>query len=780
MTRVLIAASILLLAGVSLSVFAESKHPSPKVAGFLPELTEESSPICERVLADVRRWYRLGAKNYREYGAGTFPGMTSAFTNKKGELVWAAEAQPDLAPKYLLDGGEIVLAGKKIRLGRYTHNGCGGACERYQILAWTDDRSYAQARQDDALVQRSPPESLEPEFYKGEDGHYYAIALEKPFSGRAAVHAYQLQADASWTRSCYIPVEPEAVTVLPELLALELATQAVMKEGGSTCGSMRTRERWMADLHKAVKIAMYHPKALQEFSDGRSEYVDEFGLFAKDIEGLTLWGLMDIADQELFQQLRQSIGSAKISLAAYYQQQYGWTQSESESFAKAAVEGAVSRAIRFYQYTPISTSAEQELRAAILAQEPIERLKQRSLPKTQLNGFGTRQKRDYFDDTHGESLLNIAVGHPAALQWLLEQGGDPNWSNDFGKTPLMYAVQQNQPEAVRLLLRHGANPNAATVWPIDSCYYALSTVGATPLHYAARYASDEVIDALVAAGAETYLRTRGASPHTPEETASDWLLRYRAESPERDAMLIKLASPSEAVLGDKASKLVRDAEASYQAGAVERSLQLLSLALAAEPKNERALSSMSLVALRAGQPERAAEAAQSLLDLQPLNKTAAEVWFNYGLVCETMANQNRGYPGFSFNGNDYCLNGVLHGFVRAAVLADNPARRKKIVDLFSQKQIPSCMAQYRGSLIQVNLTTATELIPRVHSWKWIVSVLHPAAMRIEASDFAGPKGQPIELVSQLDLGEYRLTELQTDESLSYPYSVAGGLCVQSE
>src|SRR3990167_6289663 len=207
-TRRVIAAVILLLANVSTAALAAADDSSSPADGFLPELTESNSPVCEHVVADVRLWYAGGASRYRGHGAGPFPGMKSAYANQSGELIWAAEPRSDLVPMHLPHDGEVILAGNKIRFGLYVHSGCGGTCERYQVLAWTGERSYAEVRYDDELVQRSPPESLNPQLYQGEDGNYYAVALEKPFSGRAAVHAYQLQADASWTRSCYIPVEP--------------------------------------------------------------------------------------------------------------------------------------------------------------------------------------------------------------------------------------------------------------------------------------------------------------------------------------------------------------------------------------------------------------------------------------------------------------------------------------------------------------------------------------------------------------------------------------------
>jgi ankyrin repeat protein len=62
----------------------------------------------------------------------------------------------------------------------------------------------------------------------------------------------------------------------------------------------------------------------------------------------------------------------------------------------------------------------------------------------------------------GESLVMTAArtGNPEVLELLLAAGADPNVRATRGQTALMWAASQRHPEAVRVLLRHGADVSA--------------------------------------------------------------------------------------------------------------------------------------------------------------------------------------------------------------------------------------------------------------------------------------------------------------------------------
>ena len=91
---------------------------------------------------------------------------------------------------------------------------------------------------------------------------------------------------------------------------------------------------------------------------------------------------------------------------------------------------------------------------------------------------------------------NMPVARPdekiaESVRLLLGVGLDPMSRDDFGQTPLHYAVRNGNEVALGLLLEAGADPNAA-----DAEY------GSTPLHLAATLKADDLIRDLVAAGAD--------------------------------------------------------------------------------------------------------------------------------------------------------------------------------------------------------------------------------------------------------------------------------------
>ena len=82
-------------------------------------------------------------------------------------------------------------------------------------------------------------------------------------------------------------------------------------------------------------------------------------------------------------------------------------------------------------------------------------------------------------------------GDIARLEQLLAQGADANQPagvNDW--PPLMHAIHKNQRESVRVLLRHGADPNYR------------GAHGNTPLMMAAGYGYADIVRALLDGGAD--------------------------------------------------------------------------------------------------------------------------------------------------------------------------------------------------------------------------------------------------------------------------------------
>lgn len=123
-------------------------------------------------------------------------------------------------------------------------------------------------------------------------------------------------------------------------------------------------------------------------------------------------------------------------------------------------------------------------------------------------------------------------GHWQLCQFLIENGADANHSlADTGETALHAALcKANRPateQVVRVLLGAGADPGRATIAGVATGGFMrdVRTRGETPLHRAAAFASEGVIDLLLAAGAARDARdSNGDSPLT----WASWHLRPAA------------------------------------------------------------------------------------------------------------------------------------------------------------------------------------------------------------------------------------------------------------
>lgn len=106
-----------------------------------------------------------------------------------------------------------------------------------------------------------------------------------------------------------------------------------------------------------------------------------------------------------------------------------------------------------------------------------------------------------WDGRNGLHLASSKMSKPRpdeaiaeSIKLLLDNGFDPNSADNFGLTPLHYAVKNGNKTAVTMLLRAGAKPSATE-----------TSYGNSPLHYAATLGNEGFIQDLVAAGGDPKL-----------------------------------------------------------------------------------------------------------------------------------------------------------------------------------------------------------------------------------------------------------------------------------
>ena len=137
-----------------------------------------------------------------------------------------------------------------------------------------------------------------------------------------------------------------------------------------------------------------------------------------------------------------------------------------------------------------------------------------------------------------EPLHQAAPHYPEALALLLEiSPRSVNEKNAFGKTVLMYAVQYNNIESVKLLFNNKVDVNAVTTEITtenggSSCNqnFHIQASARTPLMYAAWYSIPEILQLLLNAGADKKM------VDSNKKTACDYLDRNTDHQNQHEAM----------------------------------------------------------------------------------------------------------------------------------------------------------------------------------------------------------------------------------------------------
>jgi ankyrin repeat protein len=105
-----------------------------------------------------------------------------------------------------------------------------------------------------------------------------------------------------------------------------------------------------------------------------------------------------------------------------------------------------------------------------------------------------------------ESPLFFALGNRQQVLLLLRLGANVDYANEFGKTPLFYAIELNNRGLVELLLDHGAQinhpyANAEQLREFE-CAYDIQHTLRTPLMHAAQHADQAMLELLLKRGAD--------------------------------------------------------------------------------------------------------------------------------------------------------------------------------------------------------------------------------------------------------------------------------------
>jgi len=751
---------------------AEAQTPQYATSGawFKPLLeVDDDARLCADVLAAATReffgpdmvWPKIGSTDFS-------PRLELVDFDSFAEPRPAADANADTQGRALAQRPThvVTVEGSVVYLVRTANPGCGGACDANVYHASTrpmtgvtaDSAAYRNA----GALQVDVPEYAHA-WFKTADGRYYIGYREFRFHRDDRV-LFRLAADGSWRETCRASSTPGALDridnarvreALSAVHALDDAALAVAGDEGGACGTLHSLGRLNFYRRQFLERALYRPWARVGLA-GQIEPLAEASR-AK----LELWAANGLFEHAALERYRAERGVALAALTKFYEKQFGWAPADAAGAARSVALDVDADFAFPSDDEPYPRNVEaRALRRAILEHRPLEDIRALDAPLPAIDGENT---------DHDESVLNAAVAYPEALRYLLERGANPNRSNDFGKTPLMYAAQQNAYEGARLLLEHGAYPNARTRPPTDECYYALSRTSVTPLHYAVRYASKKLIELLLDKGAAPYILAKpgnfgaGVTDPIAGEYPLHWLARYNSsESAERNpniaraevAGLKAALTPLDAAgLSNLARQFTARAEREYSGGNVAAAYSTLRLALDASPDAEGALGDMALVALRAGYPDEAADAARRLVAASTDRRTLANAWFNLGLACD---------PAVRSTYIPHCDSSPVYPYLQAWSIEPTPARAAKIAEVM--ERVASCQdTRPWGSTARYLLWGAgsrdgAEQVNKIYAY-------HPARTAVRADDlhWSAPTGGTISFVRRYDLGDFVVSAFESNQ-----------------
>jgi hypothetical protein len=769
----LLARLLFVFAWLASSAWGAEAGLDPTNAWFKPALVENRSPLCSAVFGEANRLFYspLPRLDNRAIEVEDLEVIEPSQDLTRERIV---EPHPKTGEPISRDQAFVTTHGKKIYLSMRTDSGCGGACESQQMFASPRPFETPAHWEEHPNLSTPTPLASQLTLLKSRDGRYHVVVVAD-----GQLQLFTLTENATWDGVCKVSVRPkdlasesdsELQAALKSIDDLKSTISPIRQDAGPDCGTMRAHERGGEFMNDAFERALYRPWTLQPQepdADGSDRPLDD---------NLTEWSTLGFDEYAAVSKFRSQRPATVAQLNRFYARSFGWPQADAALAAERAVAGAVDSSFAFSSIFKF-TDGSLLVRKAILENRPVAELEA-------LNWRPTKPKWEWWVDQ--ESVLSIAVNHPAALRWLLSKQLDPNHVNAFGKTPLMYATQQNALEAVRILLAHGANPNAATIFPEDTCTYTLGRANVTALHYAIRYGSAGIVQTLIDGGALPFVKTVEKWAPRQGQTPLEWLEMYASPNisdADRPRLAQLLSAPESKQLVDYSQQQILEAEKQYAAGDLAAARRSLKNALQANASNERALGDLSLVALRAGEYGESLEAATRLISGGKDARMIANAWFNVGLACE-----RSGQRYLRYNDQIYCMASEVFPFLQSWLSASSRARAEKLEQLFTAPGRERCVVpQPDSSEHRYIFVRAADMDDNRYAEVQRVYVLHPAGSTVSAAQIGWnvtpylgevrvPRPITPRLVRSHDLGGSTLTVFESEDAVQPPVRIGGYKC----
>lgn len=362
------------------------------------------------------------------------------------------------------------------------------------------------------------------------DGVYYVVEGRESYPDEFPRALLRVSSTGSSKKVCEAPIAPDPNSTTREPwgsldVRLGTLTNTIVRDYVATlqnhaghesfCGTLNAQSRHLLDVNRAQLRLALRPWALLPSSEDRFKWTPSSPSPSGDDvpEDVSLhleyWTYQTIWNFRQARYLRALGARAREDYAQYLASAFGLTTDAAGREAYRALQVlranyfVLSRSFDAVHYMKATSDRRALLRRSILTGAPVDVVQglidASAWPVMKLESVpsGAAEPEDPF--------LALAVEHVALMPMLLRAGAPVDDTNPFGKTALMYAAQFGEIAAARFLLDSGASVQARTR-TLDNCWYRVQIGERTALMYAAENAGPEMIELLLARGADPRAR----------------------------------------------------------------------------------------------------------------------------------------------------------------------------------------------------------------------------------------------------------------------------------
>jgi len=184
---------------------------------------------------------------------------------------------------------------------------------------------------------------------------------------------------------------------------------------------MNTHWRLQRHVKEELERVLFRPWPLTQKGSYRG---NSYGYFDKTQENIQKWSLTGVSEFQSFSTYQSQLSKTVKSVSDFYERQFGWSKEESKAIGEEALTSSVSRGFSFSSmFDPQFSEGEEALRKKIL-----ERASLSDISSIEFNSDDIDSKTNRWSGgpASQESILNIAVSYPEALEYLLKEGLDAN------------------------------------------------------------------------------------------------------------------------------------------------------------------------------------------------------------------------------------------------------------------------------------------------------------------------------------------------------------------